>query len=72
MGVRSVDDKASDTLVVVSAEGFWTGSSTLPHLHHSAPGGRAADYGVGVGEAGGPAVSAAAARPTRTIPVIRA
>ena len=33
MGVRTVDDKASDTLVVVSDEGFWTGSSTLPHLH---------------------------------------
>jgi hypothetical protein len=34
MLVRAVDDKASDTLVVVSDEGFWTGSSTLPHLHH--------------------------------------
>ena len=34
MPVRAVDDKASDTLVVVSDEGFWTGSSTLPHLHH--------------------------------------
>src|SRR6476646_3094934 len=34
MPVRAVDDKPSDTLVVVSAEGFWTGSSTLPHLHH--------------------------------------
>src|SRR4249920_2775276 len=33
MPVRTVDDKASDTLVVVSGEGFWTGSSTLPHLH---------------------------------------
>ena len=33
MFVRAVDDKASDTLVVVSGEGFWTGSSTLPHLH---------------------------------------
>jgi 1,2-phenylacetyl-CoA epoxidase catalytic subunit len=33
MLVRAVDDKASDTLVVVSDEGFWTGSSTLPHLH---------------------------------------
>ena len=31
---RAVDDKPSDTLVVVSGEGFWTGSSTLPHLHH--------------------------------------
>jgi hypothetical protein len=36
MPVRAVDDKPSDTLVVVSAEGFWTGSSTLPHLHHIA------------------------------------
>src|SRR5262245_29158727 len=34
MGARSVDDKPSDTLVVVSGEGSWTGSSTLPHLHH--------------------------------------
>ena len=34
MAVRAIDDKASDTLVVVSGEGFWTGSSTLPHLHH--------------------------------------
>ncbi len=34
MAVRRVDDKASDTLVVVPGEGFWTGSSTLPHLHH--------------------------------------
>jgi EAL domain-containing protein (putative c-di-GMP-specific phosphodiesterase class I) len=34
MLVRAVDDKPSDTLVVVSGEGFWTGSSTLPHLHH--------------------------------------
>jgi hypothetical protein len=33
MPVRAVDDKPSDTLVVVSDEGFWTGSSTLPHLH---------------------------------------
>jgi len=67
MGVRPVDDKASDTLVVVSAEGFWTGSSTLPHLHHFSPGPDAAYYG-----AGSPVVSAAAARPTSTIPVIRA
>jgi hypothetical protein len=37
MGDRSVDDKASDTLVVDSGEGFWTGSSTLPHLHHFLP-----------------------------------
>jgi len=35
MPVRAIDDKPSDTLVVVSGEGFWTGSSTLPHLHHS-------------------------------------
>ncbi len=35
MLVRAVDDKASDTLVVVSGEGSWTGSSTLPHLHQS-------------------------------------
>ena len=27
------DDKPSDTLVVVFGKGFWTGSSTLPHLH---------------------------------------
>ena len=33
MPVRAVDDKASDTLVVVFDKGFWTGSSTLPHLH---------------------------------------
>ena len=33
MPVRAVDDKASDTLVVVFGKGFWTGSSTLPHLH---------------------------------------
>ena len=37
MPVRAVDDKPSDTLVVVSGEGFWTGSSTLPHLHHEVP-----------------------------------
>jgi len=34
MGAWTVDDKSSDTLVVVPGEGFWTGSSTLPHLHH--------------------------------------
>ena len=34
MPVRAIDDKPSDTLVVVSGEGSWTGSSTLPHLHH--------------------------------------
>ena len=34
MGAGRIDDKASDTLVVDSGEGFWTGSSTLPHLHH--------------------------------------
>src|SRR5829696_6597272 len=37
MGVRTVDDKPSDTLVVDSGEGFWTGSSTLPHLHQLPP-----------------------------------
>ena len=37
MGARPVDDKPSDTLVVVSGDGFWTGSSTLPHLHHLIP-----------------------------------
>src|SRR3954453_11716932 len=37
MLVPAVDDKASDTLVVVSGEGFWTGSSTLPHLHQLRP-----------------------------------
>jgi K+:H+ antiporter len=36
MFVRAIDDKSSDTLVVVSGEGFWTGSSTLPHLHQHA------------------------------------
>jgi DME family drug/metabolite transporter len=35
MGGPPVDDKASDTLVVVPDEGSWTGSSTLPHLHQS-------------------------------------
>ncbi len=35
MFVRAVDDKPSDTLVVVPGEGSWTGSSTLPHLHQS-------------------------------------
>jgi HAD superfamily hydrolase (TIGR01509 family) len=34
MADRPVDDKSSDTLVVVPGEGLWTGSSTLPHLHH--------------------------------------
>ena len=37
MPVRAIDDKPSDTLVVVSGEGSWTGSSTLPHLHHHTP-----------------------------------
>jgi len=37
MLVRAVDDKTSDTLVVVLGDGFWTGSSTLPHLHHDRP-----------------------------------
>ena len=71
MGVRPVDDKASDTLVVVSAEGFWTGSSTLPHLHHCTElrGAPPSPYSYGVAP---PAVSVAAPRPTSTIPVIRA
>jgi len=34
MAARPVDDKPSETLVVVPGDGFWTGSSTLPHLHH--------------------------------------
>src|SRR3954447_9558261 len=34
MGVPPVDDKSSDTLVAAPGEGSWTGSSTLPHLHH--------------------------------------
>ena len=38
MPVRAVDDKPSDTLVVVFDKGFWTGSSTLPHLHQFAHG----------------------------------
>jgi len=33
MLVRRIDDKPSDTLVVVFGRRFWTGSSTLPHLH---------------------------------------
>jgi len=37
MPVRAVDDKPSDTLVVVFDKGFWTGSSTLPHLHQFTP-----------------------------------
>ena len=32
MPVRAVDDKSSDTLVVVSGEGFWTGSSDSPPI----------------------------------------
>ena len=68
MAVRPIDDKASDTLVVVPGDGFWTGSSTLPHLHHIARhpwaplGGAARDYGVGL----------AAFFPTRMIPMTRA
>ena len=42
MGARAVDDKPSDTLVVVLGDGFWTGSSTLPHLHHQLAPGRVA------------------------------
>ena len=34
--VRGIDDKPSATLVVVFGRRFWTGSSTLPHLHHLA------------------------------------
>src|SRR5437667_1451414 len=45
MPVRAVDDKPSDTLVVVSGEGFWTGSSTLPHLHHARSWGQAPNPG---------------------------
>lgn len=37
MAAGPVDDKPSDTLVVVPGEGSWTGSSTLPHLHHIRP-----------------------------------
>src|SRR5436309_15042308 len=48
MPVRAVDDKPSDTLVVFSGEGFWTGSSTLPHLHHSL-GGRVGALALGGG-----------------------
>jgi len=33
---RQVDDKPSATLVVVFGRRFWTGSSTLPHLHQLA------------------------------------
>ena len=33
MAARPFDDKPSDTLVVVFGRRFWTGSSTLPHLH---------------------------------------
>jgi hypothetical protein len=47
MPVRAVDDKASDTLVVVPGEGFWTGSSTLPHLHQYATFGASAPGAVG-------------------------
>ena len=50
MPVRAVDDKPSDTLVVVSGEGFWTGSSTLPHLHQitdSKPWRMSEDVGIG-------------------------
>ena len=48
MGAPAVDDKASDTLVVVSGEGFWTGSSTLPHLHQLDPGDEARLVTVGL------------------------
>ena len=60
MPVRAVDDKPSDTLVVVSEERFWTGSSTLPHLHqHTCP---ALDQG---------ALYSGAAPPTKVMPVTR-
>ena len=66
MPVRAVDDKPSDTLVVVSGEGFWTGSSTLPHLHqpHSLCGALVTPGAREVVAAGRP--------PTSVIPVIRA
>jgi len=35
MAARSFDDKSSDTLVVDFGRRFWTGSSTLPHLHQT-------------------------------------
>jgi len=53
MGAPPVDDKPSDTLVVVSGEGFWTGSSTLPHLHHMTGVGANATAG-GTGVCGAP------------------
>jgi hypothetical protein len=52
MVVRAFDDKLSDTLVVVSGEGFWTGSSTLPHLHHFFPVPGGGDDGGGGGGKG--------------------
>ena len=45
MPVRAVDDKPSDTLVVVSGEGSWTGSSTLPISTNTRPCSPAADRG---------------------------
>src|SRR6478735_7975761 len=35
MVARPFDDKPSDTLVVGFGRRFWTGSSTLPHLHQT-------------------------------------
>jgi len=47
MGAPPVDDKPSDTLVVVSGEGFWTGSSTLPHLHQCSSRVPSGEHGLG-------------------------
>jgi hypothetical protein len=79
MGARPVDDKASDTLVVDSGEGFWTGSSTLPHLHQPSSDPPSKDGGFrrlaavaerrGVGRY---SESAEPPVPTSTTPVIRA
>ena len=35
MVAPAFDDKPSDTLVVGFGRRFWTGSSTLPHLHQN-------------------------------------
>ncbi len=65
MFVRTVDDKPSDTLVVVSEEGFWTGSSTLPHLHQPP------DVVVTTARDAPVVPTYSAARPIRVIPVMR-
>ena len=70
MPVRAVDDKASDTLVVVSDEGFWTGSSTLPHLHQRLITQNAAPDERGVVMSGRVSASSYPV-PTSTTPVIR-